>query len=123
MAEEEQNVTTEEVQGEGADGIRETDIVFDCPHCGKNHVIDYRGAGLPINCSECGKEILVPIPEGMELADLDMDVGEALHQLFVTRRKCQKAELEIQSLRDRLARIQEALGVMQVVVEEGLAQA
>ena len=31
--------------------IRDTDIVFDCPHCGKNLVIDYRGAGLQINCS------------------------------------------------------------------------
>ena len=26
--------------------IRPTDIVFDCPHCGHNLCIDYRGAGL-----------------------------------------------------------------------------
>ena len=43
--------------------IRDTDIVFDCPHCGKNLVIDYRGAGLQINCSECGEPVLVPIPD------------------------------------------------------------
>ena len=49
------------------DEIRDTDIVFDCPHCGKNLVIDYRGAGLQINCSECGETVLVPIPDGMEL--------------------------------------------------------
>ena len=42
--------------------IRDTDIVFDCPHCGKSLVIDYRGAGLQINCSECGESVLVPIP-------------------------------------------------------------
>ena len=112
----------EEEQNEMVEGVRDTDIVFDCPHCGKNHVIDYRGAGLPINCSECGQEILVPIPEGMELADLDMDVGEALKQLFATRRKCQKAELQVQALRNRLTMIQETLGVMRDVVEEGLAQ-
>ncbi len=28
---------------EGAE-IRDADIVFDCPHCGKNQVIDCRGA-------------------------------------------------------------------------------
>ena len=111
----------EEEQNEMVEGVRDTDIVFDCPHCGKNHVIDYRGAGLPINCSECGQEILVPIPEGMELADLDMDVGEALKQLFATRKNYQKAELEIQSLKARLLQLQKALGVMQDVVAEGLA--
>jgi len=102
--------------------IRDTDIVFDCPHCGKNLVIDYRGAGLQINCSECGESVLVPIPDGMELNDLDLDSGEILKQLFATRRNYQKAELRIQSLKARLVQLQEALGVMQEVVAEGLAE-
>lgn len=114
MAEEQQT-------GEGPE-IRDTDIVFDCPQCGKTHVIDYRGAGLPIDCSECGNELLVPIPAGMELADLDLDKGEILQQLFATRRNYQKAELQIQALKARLSQVQETLGVMQEVVAEGLAQ-
>lgn len=101
--------------------IRDTDIVFDCPHCGKNLVIDYRGAGLQITCSECGEPALVPIPEGMELNDLDLDPGEILKQLFATRRNYQKAELRIQSLKARLVQLQETLGVMQEVVAEGLS--
>ena len=101
--------------------IRDTDIVFDCPHCGKNLVIDYRGAGLQINCSECGESVLVPIPDGMELHDLDLDPGEILKQLFATRRNYQKAELRIQELKSRLVQLQETLGVMQEVVAEGLA--
>ena len=101
--------------------IRDTDIVFDCPHCGKNLVIDYRGAGLQINCSECGESVLVPIPDGMELADLDLDPGEILKQLFATRRNYQKAELTIQALKARLVQLQEAIGVMQEVVAEGLS--
>ena len=101
--------------------IRDTDIVFDCPHCGKSLVIDYRGAGLQISCSECGESVLVPIPDGMELTDLDLDPGEILKQLFATRRNFQKAELTIQSLKARLVQLQEALGVMQEVVAEGLA--
>ena len=123
MAEE---FTEEEIEvpvRENEDGaeIRDTDIVFDCPHCGKNLVIDYRGAGLQINCSECGESVLVPIPDGMELNDLDLDSGEILKQLFATRRNFQKSELEIQSLKARLVQLQEALGVMQEVVAEGLA--
>jgi DNA-directed RNA polymerase subunit RPC12/RpoP len=94
--------------------------VFDCPHCGKTLVIDYRGAGLQINCSECGESVLVPIPSGMELNDLDLDPGEILKQLFATRRNYQKAELQIQALKMRLAQLQEALEVMQKVVSEGL---
>ena len=101
--------------------IRDTDIVFDCPHCGKNLVIDYRGAGLQINCSECGEPVLVPIPDGMELTDLDLDPGEILKQLFATRRNYQKAELKIQELKARLVQLQETLGVMQEVVAEGIA--
>lgn len=103
--------------------IRDTDIVFDCPHCGKSLVIDYRGAGLQIDCSQCGESVLVPIPDGMQLTDLDLDAGEVLKQLFATRRNYQKAEAEVQSLKARLAQLQETLGVMQEVIAEGLAEA
>ena len=116
---EEQSVATE-TQGAEAAEIRDTDIVFDCPYCGKNHAIDYRGAGLPINCSDCGKQFLVPIPEGMELADLDLDNGEVLKQLFATRRNYQKAEVQIQQLKSRLLQLQTTLGVMRDVIAEGL---
>ena len=101
--------------------IRDTDIAFDCPHCGKNLVIDYRGAGLQISCSACGESVLVPIPDGMELADLDLNPGEILKQLFATRRNYQKAELKIQALKARLVQLQETLGVMQEVVAEALS--
>lgn len=122
MAEEEYEGSGVAVRDNVEEGdIRDTDIVFDCPHCGKNLVIDYRGAGLQINCSECGEPVLVPIPDGMELNDLDLDSGEILKQLFATRRNYQKAELRIQALKARLVQLQEALGVMQEVVAEGLS--
>ena len=76
MAEDQIENAEVEVRGDVDEAdIRDTDIVFDCPHCGKNLVIDYRGAGLQINCSECGDTVLVPIPDGMELRDLDLDPG------------------------------------------------
>ena len=83
--------------------IRDTDIVFDCPHCGKNLVIDYRGAGLQINCSECGETVLVPIPDGMELHDLDLDPGEILKQLFARTTRRQKFATRTLSLTVRTA--------------------
>ena len=86
-------------------------------------MIDYRGAGLQISCSECGETVLVPIPDGMELNDLDLDPGEILKQLFATRRNYQKAELKVQELKARLVQMQETLGVLQDVVAEGIANA
>ena len=112
-----------ETEGRQGAEIRDTDIVFDCPYCGKNLAIDYRGAGLQISCSECGKEVLVPIPDGMQLTDLDLDSGEILKQLFATRRNYQKAELKVQELKSSLVQMQETLGVLQEVVSEGIARA
>ena len=115
-------VEVPETQGTDSAKIRDTDIVFDCPHCGKNLVIDYRGAGLQIDCSGCGQSVLVPIPDGMQLTDLDLDSGEILKQLFATRRNYQKCELELNELKGRLSQLQEALAAMQDVIAEGLAK-
>lgn len=84
------------------DEIRPTDIVFDCPHCGHNHAIDYRGAGLQINCVACGESTLVPIPDGMKIDDLDLSAGELLTQLFQTRRMLQKSEQHVAELEETL---------------------
>ena len=113
--------TNPEVQNADEVEVRDTDIAFSCPSCGKNLVIDYRGAGLEIKCTQCGRDVLVPIPDGMELADLDLDAGEILSQLFATRRNYQKAEMQIHLLKQKLVQMQETLGVMQDVIAEGLS--
>jgi len=89
------------------DEIRATDIVFDCPHCGHNLAIDYRGAGLQINCVACEQPVLVPIPDGMKIDDLDLSPGELLTQLFQTRRMLLKSE-------QRVAELEETLGSIKV---------
>ncbi len=43
--------------------IREGDILFDCPYCGKNMAIESAGAGLMVPCANCGKPVQVPIPD------------------------------------------------------------
>ncbi len=51
--------------------IRDSDIVFNCPYCEKSLAIDCRGAGLTITCPDCSNKIQIPIPEGMDLFDID----------------------------------------------------
>lgn len=105
-----EDLDIEDVQASGepeGDEIRPTDIVFDCPHCGHNLAIDYRGAGMQINCVECGQPTLVPIPEGMKIDDLDLSSGELLTLLFQTRRMLQKSE-------SRLAELEETLGSLKL---------
>jgi predicted RNA-binding Zn-ribbon protein involved in translation (DUF1610 family) len=108
---ENEELVAEELVDDQADAqINDTDIVFDCPHCGHNLCIDYRGAGLQITCSECGEPVLVPIPDGMKIDDLDLDPGEILKQLFATRRNLQRAEARAEALETRLAEALEAAG-------------
>ena len=90
---------------DSGDEIKATDIVFDCPRCGHNLAIDYRGAGLQINCVECDQPVLVPIPEGMKIDDLDLSPGELLTQLFQTRRMMLKSEQRIAELDEAIASV------------------
>jgi transcription elongation factor Elf1 len=78
--------------------IKDTDIVFDCPHCSKSLAIDYRGAGLTIKCSDCGNEVQVPIPEGMEIEDIDSSSEEQEVRIVHLRRSLSSAQQRIVSL-------------------------
>jgi len=78
--------------------IKETDIVFDCPHCGKSLAIDCRGAGLMIPCTDCGNNVQVPIPDGMELSDVDSSEEEKESRIVNLRRTLSSAETRIKHL-------------------------
>jgi len=93
--------------------IKATDIIFDCPFCGKSLAIDYRGAGLTVPCSDCGKFVPVPIPEGMELADIDSTEEEQELRILNLRRslaaaqtRTQELEAEVEELRARRAALE-----------------
>ncbi|MBM4142074.1 MAG: hypothetical protein FJ225_00555 [Lentisphaerae bacterium] len=98
---------------ENALEIKSTDIVFDCPYCGKSLAIDYRGAGLTVPCSDCGKYVPVPIPEGMELTDIDSSAEEQEIRILNLRRslagaqfRIQELEAEVEDLRQRRAALE-----------------
>lgn len=82
--------------------IKDTDIIFDCPHCAKSLAIDYRGAGLTIKCSDCGGDVQVPIPDGMELDDLDRPLEDQELQIIQLRKSLLKAQ-------DRIADLENAI--------------
>lgn len=82
--------------------IKDTDIIFDCPYCSKSLAIDYRGAGLTIKCSDCGSDVQVPIPEGMELNDIDSSDEEQEIRIMHLRRSLAAAETRIKSLETAL---------------------
>ncbi|MDX2226588.1 MAG: hypothetical protein SFY92_05840 [Verrucomicrobiae bacterium] len=44
------------------------DIIFDCPSCGKNLVIEIVGAGMQINCPQCQAELIVPSKKSIHKA-------------------------------------------------------
>ena len=83
---------------EVSEEIKSTDIIFSCPSCGHSLAIDYRGAGLQINCTQCGMPTLVPIPGGMEVSDLDIPSGELLVQLLQARTVVHKRDQQIAEL-------------------------
>ncbi|NLL84437.1 MAG: hypothetical protein GX230_09400 [Lentisphaerae bacterium] len=76
----------------GDDFDSETDIIFDCPHCEHQLIIHVRGAGLTVNCTECGKPVAVPIPEGIEMSDFDESAEELFVQVLQLRRALASAE-------------------------------
>lgn len=85
-----------------ATDIKETDIVFDCPHCGKSLAIDYRGAGLTIPCTDCGNHVEVPIPEGMDIADIDSSDEEKEIRILNLRRSLAATESHLSDLKEEL---------------------
>ena len=93
-----------EIQNESSQ-IKDTDIIFDCPYCGKSLAIDYRGAGLYIPCTDCGKSVAVPIPEGMELEDIDSTDSEKEIKILHLRKSLAAAEYRIRQLETEIDRI------------------
>lgn len=80
------------------DEIPETDILFECPHCGKSLSIDPRGAGLVIRCTQCHEPVTVPIPDGMELEDFDATPEELSLQLLHARQTVSKLQERLTAL-------------------------
>ena len=87
------------------DEVPETDILFECPHCGKSLSIDPRGAGLVIRCTQCHEPVTVPIPDGMELDDFDATPEELSLQLLHARQTVSKLQERLHALEAEAAQL------------------
>lgn len=103
-----------------ATDIKETDIVFDCPHCGKSLAIDYRGAGLTIPCTDCGNHVEVPIPEGMDIADIDSSDEEKEIRILNLRRSLAATESHLSDLKEELESTNDRREALEGIRKENL---
>jgi len=54
------------VKAASGSDVQPTDIIFECPQCGKSLAIDLQGSGLVVACPDCATQIQVP---GLEPVD------------------------------------------------------
>lgn len=85
--------------------IRDSDIVFDCPFCSKSLAIDCRGAGLTISCPDCNNIIEIPIPEGMDVSDIDSSDADKAVRLIHMREVISGSQQRIMALEEEVKAI------------------
>ena len=105
--EEAQAPTSEEGEEVEEVELKDTDIIFDCPHCAKSLAIDYRGAGLQINCTDCGEPVEVPIPTGMDISDLDGTPEDQEARIMNLRRMLSREEQRVRDLEGMVTGLKE----------------
>src|SRR6266513_2686444 len=52
--------------------ITERDIIFECPHCGGELIVDMDGAGMQLFCALCHGAVVVPEYHGPSLQFLQV---------------------------------------------------
>src|SRR5579864_2842132 len=75
----------EQIEREGLE-ITERDIVFDCPHCKGELVVDLDGVGLVLNCVHCGQSVTVPEYHGPSLHFLEAATAKLTEALRNARK-------------------------------------
>jgi ribosomal protein L37AE/L43A/ribosomal protein L29 len=79
----------EQIERRGLE-ITERDIVFECPHCREELVVDLEGAGMAFNCVHCGRSVTVPEYHGPSLYFLEQATSKLTEALRDARRAAPK---------------------------------
>jgi hypothetical protein len=94
----------ERVEREGLE-ITERDIVFECPHCHGELVVDLEGAGFSLTCVHCGQTVTVPEYHGPSLHFLEAATSKLTEALRNARKGSpRKFDLSDRSAAELVAR-------------------
>jgi hypothetical protein len=99
--------------------VTERDIVFDCPHCAGELVVDMDGAGMEANCTLCGGKLTVPKYDGPSLEFLQVATAKLAKAVQGARNAAPKKYHFEGRTRDELKRRQSEL---QRAILEGQTQ-
>jgi DNA-directed RNA polymerase subunit RPC12/RpoP len=108
------------------EGFGESDVLFDCPECGKSLGIDCRGAGLIVKCPDCGTRMQVPlIDEDLPLEEAETaaaaaspagDAESAIHRMELNLEELEARRRYLEKLRiDHLARFEKIRLELEVI--------
>ena len=107
----------QQVKSAGSTDVQPTDIIFECPKCGKSLAIDPRGAGLVVACPDCKTEVQVPPSDGEEtqlMSEEDTGGSEAPVDLAEQVRILE----ELRALdQQRIQQISAELGLIQAAID------
>jgi predicted RNA-binding Zn-ribbon protein involved in translation (DUF1610 family) len=106
----------QQVKSASATDVQPTDIIFECPQCGKSLAIDPRGIGLVISCPDCQTQVEVPAPrlDPAELSDEDTGGDELGVDLAERIRLLERFHALDQ---DRLQQISAEMGLIQAALD------
>lgn len=105
----------QKVKSAGATDVQPTDIVFECPQCGKSLAIDPRGIGLVVECPDCQTQVQVPAPRlDDELSDEDTGGDEQGVDLSERIRLLERFHALDQ---ERLQQISAEMGLIQAALD------
>jgi hypothetical protein len=93
--------------------VTERDIVFDCPNCKGELIIDMEGAGMDVKCALCGAPVKVPDYHGASLQFLQAATAKLAKAVHAARtaspRQFQFAGKTPEELRQRQTELERIL--------------
>ena len=106
----------QQVKSAGATDVQPTDIIFECPQCGKSLAIDPRGAGFVITCPDCQNQLQVPSQASDEqtLSEAESGGDEPVVDLAERVRLLERFHAIDQ---ERLQQISAELGLIQAAID------
>ncbi|MEI7437054.1 MAG: hypothetical protein WCL16_09660, partial [bacterium] len=79
-------------------------------------------AGLVIACPDCGEQVQVPIPEGLDIADFDVDNGDEEVRIIHLRELLLSAQLRVRELEEELEGLRQRRDTLEQLRAENIVR-